>query len=612
MKIKYFRIKNYRSIRDSGICYLSGDNITILAGKNESGKTSILEALEDFNIEKPIREEAIPQQDDESIPKIIMTFEMDKTTLKSIASNIQLKISETKNVDIEIVKIYPNSYSLTLEGLKKIGFSDVAEREVINTENKFFKLFSKFTEISENLPSINDMDIETYRTKIIDLWSINQNKLIIISNEDKNEINDRYNQLFEKIKELLDLNYKITTEIKKSIPNFILFSSFDDIFPSVIPFTEAMNNELIKDLAIISDLNMELIKSSTPNKKAKHKEKLNIQLRNDYKEYWSQDSTEIFIDWEAGELHFFIKESGEFFNPNKRSKGKQWHLAFYVKVTARSKEDKANIILIDEPGLFLHAKAQEDILKKLDDSAKNTPVIFSTHSPYLIEVDKLSRIRLISRTEEEGTVISNKIHKNADKETLTPIITAIGLDLSMGLDIAKNNNIIVEGISDFYYLSAFKELLNFKFKKDVHFIPSGGADKFKFLIPLMIGWGLNYCTVLDNDNKGRIVEKDIVKNFGSDGVNIIKLSRNKDDEIEDLFDRNDFIKYVLGEKSNELPADKTNSQILKLKDNGYDKVLLSKLFYESVSGDGIDLIDETTQNFKSLLEEIDKTLFLNV
>lgn len=182
----------------------------------------------------------------------------------------------------------------------------------------------------------------------------------------------------------------------------------------------------------------------------------------------------------------------------------------------------------------------------------------------------------------------------------------------MGLDIAKNNNIIVEGISDFYYLSAFKELLNFKFKKDVHFIPSGGADKFKFLIPLMIGWGLNYCTVLDNDTKGRNVERDILKNFGGDGMNIVKVSRNKDDEIEDLFDRNDFIKYVLGEKSNELPADKTNSQILKLKDNGYDKVLLSKLFYESVSGDGIYLIDETTQNFKSLLEEIDNIMFSKV
>jgi len=55
MEIKSFRIKNYRSIKDSGICYVSGDNITILAGKNESGKTAILEALEDFNTEREIR-----------------------------------------------------------------------------------------------------------------------------------------------------------------------------------------------------------------------------------------------------------------------------------------------------------------------------------------------------------------------------------------------------------------------------------------------------------------------------------------------------------------------------------------------------------------------------
>jgi len=59
MEIKSFRIKNYRSIKDSGVCYMSGDNITILAGKNESGKTAILEALEDFNINRAIREDAV-------------------------------------------------------------------------------------------------------------------------------------------------------------------------------------------------------------------------------------------------------------------------------------------------------------------------------------------------------------------------------------------------------------------------------------------------------------------------------------------------------------------------------------------------------------------------
>jgi predicted ATP-binding protein involved in virulence len=122
-------------------------------------------------------------------------------------------------------------------------------------------------------------------------------------------------------------------------------------------------------------------------------------------------------------------------------------LAFYVKVSARSKENVSSVILIDEPGLYLHPKAQKDILKKLEDSARNAPIIISTHSPYLIETDKLHRIRLVSR-KGKGTTISEKIHKYADKETLTPIITAIGLDLSLGLDITKDNNIIVEGISD--------------------------------------------------------------------------------------------------------------------------------------------------------------------
>ena len=94
----------------------------------------------------------------------------------------------------------------------------------------------------------------------------------------------------------------------------------------------------------------------------------------------------------------------------------------------------------------------------------------------------------------------------------------------MGLDIAKDNNIIVEGISDYYYLSAFKELLKFEFKKEVHFIPSVGADKFGFLVPLMIGWGLNYCAVLDNDSKGRRIKKKLSNDFGHTGIKITLVS----------------------------------------------------------------------------------------
>ena len=124
---------------------------------------------------------------------------------------------------------------------------------------------------------------------------------------------------------------------------------------------------------------------------------------------------------------------------------------FYIKVSARASENVPNIILIDEPGLFLHATAQEDILRKLEDSAKEVQLIFSTHSPYLLEADKLNRVRLIHRTNEDGTQIENKVHALADKETLTPILTTIGLGLNAGISaLDKKNNVIVEGPSDVF------------------------------------------------------------------------------------------------------------------------------------------------------------------
>lgn len=74
---------------------------------------------------------------------------------------------------------------------------------------------------------------------------------------------------------------------------------------------------------------------------------------------------------------------------------------------------KSAIPIHDEPGLFLHATAQKDILGKLEACASRTPIIFSTHSPYL-DSNKLNRVRLVTRTDDEGTKIT-KLHAGADK-----------------------------------------------------------------------------------------------------------------------------------------------------------------------------------------------------
>ena len=83
--------------------------------------------------------------------------------------------------------------------------------------------------------------------------------------------------------------------------------------------------------------------------------------------------------------------------------------------------------------LFFLYSAQEDVLKVLEKISEESQVIFSTHSPYLIDSQRLDRVRLIWKDNKKGTQINNKIHARADKETLTPILTAIGLGLNSGI-----------------------------------------------------------------------------------------------------------------------------------------------------------------------------------
>lgn len=618
MKIKSFRIKNYRSIKDSGKCYISGDMITILAGKNEAGKTAILEALEDFNTDRSIRNDAIPFVDRNSLPQIEVTFDIDKETLEEIFHDIKFDNKTIRATEISIIKEYPGNYSINhknadFSALKDVDLSADKLQKINDLYSQVEEIYQQH-QIGENLPDLDSEDISGFLNQVVSYR--NEAKTLMANIPDPARTNFA-NLLIELIQACNDyietstLEQTFLRELKKWIPNFILFSSFDDIFPNDIDIDKVDTNEFIKDLALVSDFRIELIKSGSPSDKTRHKDQINIKLKDDYQKFWTQDLANLYIDWDSHKIFFFIKENGQFYTPSLRSKGKQWHLAFYVRLSARAKEDVPNVILIDEPGLFLHAKAQKDILKKLEESSLELPILFTTHSPYLFENDKLSRIRLISKNTDDGTTISNKIHKGADKDTLTPIITAIGFDLSIGLDVAKENNIICEGISDYYYLSAMMKHLDFHFDQEIHLIPCVGAGNSTLFTSLMIGWGLNYCNLLDNDSEGKKVRKKLTDAFGEENSNIIMVSDSDTDEIEDLFTKEDFAKHVLNSdyKGTDSTAESKNSKILKSKDVKYDKVLLSKLFQEKVVTKGVKLSKETEDNFQNLLERINKKLF---
>lgn len=606
MKIIKFRVKNYRSIIDSGDCFLT-DNITILAGKNESGKTSLLEALEDFDTDKTIRDDAKPINDPEALPEISITFKISDSIVKEVFNDIGVEKKPPKNITLEIIKRFPDSYLISDASLEKLKLEDEdpIKKEIDRKIQLLRNLHKKHSQIGGEVPSPNLDDIESFKTSISQFEETITPNLETVTNKDEglefsNNIQELRNDI-EKLEKLHSLEIDFLNVLKdKWIPYFILFNSFDDIFPNKIPFSELETNEWVKDLSVISNLNIESIKGSSDRTKEKHKDDVNITLNKDYKQFWTQDMSSLSVNWDSEHLYFWIKEDGYPYEPSLRSKGRQWHLAFYIKVTARAKEDVPNIILIDEPGLFLHAKAQKDILGKLEDSTKNAQLIFSTHSPYLLESEKLNRIRLIFRTKKDGTRVENKIHALADKETLTPILTAIGLELNTGItNIDKKNNIVVEGPSDLFYLEGFKKILK---NNNLSFVFGGGAGNMPFVGTILHGWGCKVLYLYDRDQGKKDGTKNLTKNWLV-SPELITSVLNTEGTIEDIFVKEDFQEYVL---NNAKEYSDKNSGYLKKKK--IDKVLLARLFLQSVEKGDVHLSQESKDNIKELFKIIEVKL----
>lgn len=615
MNIKKFRVWNYKSIIDSEDCYPS-QGVTVLAGKNEAGKTSLLEALEDFNPGQSIREKAIPIQSEDNKPRISIWFDCPKGDLEEIFQKIGHSHEvKDESVEIHLEKHYPNIYVLGDETSEKLGFSDsnpvdltAIEEQAKTPLETIVAIFNSQQPHLANItnPSFDVNNLPETKTAFEKLRSEVEPILPNIPDPDQSALKEHIQTLINlSTKAIQDSSVKdkFVKEFQDYFPNFILFSSFNDVFPNTVPLADLEKNEWIEDLAIISDLDISIVKSANDRRKIDHKTKLNINLNKDFERFWEQDLSKLSVDWDNEKLYFWIEEDGFHYEPEIRSQGRKWHLAFYIRVTARAKEEYRNVILIDEPGLYLHAKAQRDILNKLEEAAEDAQIIFSTHSPYLIEADKLDRVRLVQKTTKKGTVIENKIHKVADKETLTPIMTAIGLEMTDSItQIDKVNNVVVEGPSDYYYLQAFKKLTNLE---NINFIYGGGSGNMPKIGTILQGWGCNVIYLYDNDQG----LKDALKNIKAEWVTTTQEMLTKipvEGAIENIFSQGDYKKYVLGDEQVDLKV--SNSDYAKSAKR--DKVLDAKLFLESIRGETISIDKTTESNISKLLDNI-KAKFSN-
>jgi len=243
-----------------------------------------------------------------------------------------------------------------------------------------------------------------------------------------------------------------------------------------------------------------------------------------------------------------------------RSRGFIWFFSFLAWFSQQKNSDSNLILLLDEPGLFLHAKAQRDLLNYIDAELKGHQVIYSTHSPFMVDVKHFDRIRIVRDRsmeedrplpqEEEGTKVFTDILK-ADEGTLFPLQGALAYDITQTLFVGPNS-LVIEGVSDLVYLPVISDWLQ-KLRRTAldpawTLSPVGGVDKAPTFIALFHAQeGLNIATLLDLQSKDKQKVENLYKQQlmkQSHVMTYADFTKTKEADIEDMFDPQLYLELV--------------------------------------------------------------------
>lgn len=515
MRLQAFQVINYKSIQNTGLTYLSDkDGITVLAGQNESGKSSILQALSDFETGTLHTDARRELDGDDTNPMVQCQFLLESSDKDSLLS---------EEVDHE-------DWGELYQAVRKelLRNKDLTLIRSFEGDNIHLKLLDDQSNIIQGLIDgieIKDADEEPTDTSVSTTTATTVPSAIAtpapVETAKKPKLPPSVDDIIE--------------AIHHYTPAIIFFDDQQDLLPKSIKAAELENNtDTVKGYNAVRNIEkafsinlLDLDKSSSRPNRTKKQTGFNQTVTADFKDFWTQkihgdNKVDIEIAYhegagDGGVYEFYVlTKTDERLYPDQRSKGFQWYLSFYLELKAQSKVNP--IILFDEPGLYLHSKAQADIKRLFEELAKNgCQIAYSTHSPYLIDVDKLNRVRLIVNDKKAGTLVekitSDKL-KGKKVDALKPIIDAMGLEIAGQLSPVNDKNVIVEGISDFYYFQAMRKLLS---KDDNYsFIPSQGAQNSHLLMELCIGWGVDWQMIFDDDEASKIAQGKIIKSFGDD------------------------------------------------------------------------------------------------
>src|SRR6266513_1930212 len=188
---------------------------------------------------------------------------------------------------------------------------------------------------------------------------------------------------------------------------------------------------------------------------------------------------------------------------DQRSEGFQWLVSFFIVFFAESENNYKNaILLLDEPGLSLHALKQREFRTTISRLAQSNQTLYTTHSPFLVGPDELHLVRVVEMTDR---TIGTKVRTNETAEdpvALLPLQEALGYDLAQSL-FSQQRNLVLEGLTDYWYIDAVAQLLReanlIDLRDKISLLPASGAGKVVYYATILHAHKLKVAALLDSE-----------------------------------------------------------------------------------------------------------------
>jgi predicted ATP-dependent endonuclease of OLD family len=587
MRLVKARVQNYRSILDTGEFEIEKLK-TILVGPNEAGKTVLLKALQQLNKPDdisgfvPLRDYPRSKYNDittnkvkpENITVVTGYFDLeekDKALIPEDYHQCQYRLYRNLN---------NKGYHTLINAPKLFQYVDIKKslNRMASHMDVNFLVAEGAKKPSETINDIcstwpDDKEINKEEISLLEKWLNDHYQYI----DEKNETEEkRYDDLLKQIKNNLKHDDVLKT-LAKQIPVFILFNNYFKVKPTIHldHLAQRIEQNILDDeyfdygnqclLKLLGFSARELSNlGNTPSPDVNdtealqvYKDKLDsrsyqlnaasVSLTSEIRSVWMPnpnrpEADKLKVTADGQYLKVVVEDDlGVDIELDQRSEGFQWLVSFFIVFFSEAKDKHENaILLLDEPGMSLHALKQRDFRETISRLAKNNQTLFTTHSPFLVGPDELDIVRVV---EMKDRSVGTKVHTTISSEDpagLLPLQEALGYDLAHSL-FSQQRNLILEGITDYWYIEATAELLRASadsiLNEKIALVFANTAGKVVYYATILHAHNLKVAALLDSDAAGDQAAQQDTLVYALGNKNIL---RTKDycgvpkAEIEDL------------------------------------------------------------------------------